>query len=243
MRLTGRVALVTGGAHRVGKAIAVALAERGARVAIHYHGAQQDADATVQELQAAGTDAHAFQANLADVSTFESLIADVVQHFGSLDLLVNSAAMMQRTPIGEVTAAQWDAMFALNLRAPFFLSHAACPHLTRVHGAIVNIADLAAFETWPAYVPHGITKAGVVQMTRGLAHALAPDVRVNAVAPGAVLLPAGWDEQSAQHLIDTTPLKRLGTPEDVAHTVVYLAEADYITGETIIVDGGRHVRT
>jgi pteridine reductase len=107
----------------------------------------------------------------------------------------------------------------------------------------VNIADLAAFETWPAYVPHGITKAGIVQMTRALAHALAPDIRVNAVAPGAILLPAEWDEGSAQHLIDTTPLKRLGTPEDVAHAVVYLAEADYVTGETIVVDGGRHVRT
>ncbi|HXC26063.1 MAG TPA: SDR family NAD(P)-dependent oxidoreductase, partial [Gemmatimonadaceae bacterium] len=145
MRLTGRVALVTGGAHRVGKAIAVALAERGARIAIHYHGAQQDAEATVQQLRAAGGEAHAFQANLEDVSTFATLIADVVQHFGSLDLLVNSAAMMQRTPIGEVTASQWDSMFALNLRAPFFLSQAACPHLAHAHGAIVNIADLAAF--------------------------------------------------------------------------------------------------
>jgi pteridine reductase len=190
-----------------------------------------------------GVEAQTFHADLTDTSSLEPLIADVTRYFGALDLLVNSAAIMQRTPIGMVTLSQWDAMFALNLRAPFFLSQAAQPHLASSHGAIVNIADLAAFETWPAYVPHSLTKAGIVQMTRALAHALAPDIRVNAVAPGAVLLPQGWDEQTAQHLVDTTPLKRLGTPEDVAQAVVYLAEADYVTGETIIVDGGRHVRT
>jgi pteridine reductase len=109
--------------------------------------------------------------------------------------------------------------------------------------AIVNVADLAAFETWPAYVPHGITKAGVVQMTRALARALAPRIRVNAVAPGAVLLPPDWDAAAADRLVGTTPLRRLGSAEDVAQAVLYLLEADYVTGETLIVDGGRHVRT
>jgi pteridine reductase len=227
----------------VGRGIAVALAGHGARVALHYHGAHEEAAATVRELNAAGVDAQAFRADLADVGAAESLIADVTRHFGALDLLVNSAAIMLRTPVGSVTASQWDAMFALNLRAPFFLAQAARPHLAKAHGAIVNIADLAAFETWPAYVPHSISKAGVVQMTRALAHALAPEIRVNAVAPGAVLLPEGWDEQAALHLAETTPLQRLGTPEDVAQAVVYLVQADYVTGETIIVDGGRHVRT
>jgi pteridine reductase len=241
--LAGRVALVTGAAHRVGKAIAVALAERGARVAVHYHAAQHEAESTLQQLRARGVEASAFKSDLSDASACPTLIADVVRHFGSLDILVNSAAIMQRTPIGEVTPSDWDTMFAVNLRAPFFLAQAASPHLARSRGVIVNIADLAAFETWPAYVPHTITKAGVVQMTRALAHALAPDVRVNAVAPGAVLLPDGWDERSTQHLIDTTPLKRLGTPEDVVRAVVYLIESDYVTGETMLVDGGRHVRT
>jgi pteridine reductase len=133
-------------------------------------------------------------------------------------------------------------MFALNLRAPFLLSQAAAPELTRREGAIVNIADLAAFESWPAYVPHGITKAGVVQMTRSLARVLAPRVRVNAIAPGAVLLPDDWDQESRDRLIETTPLRRLGSPEDVARAVLYLVEADYVTGDTIFVDGGRHVR-
>jgi pteridine reductase len=241
--LAGHVALVTGGAHRVGKSIALALAERGMRVAVHYHGADDAAKETVAELRNIGVDAQLFKADLSDVNTPALLIDAVVAHFCALHLLVNSAAIMQRTPVGDVSAEVWDAMFALNLRAPFFLAQAAVPHLARVRGSIVNIADLAAFETWPAYVPHSITKAGIVQMTRGLAHALAPEVRVNAVAPGAVLLPDDWTEADAQRLIETTPLRTLGTPEDVAHAVCYLAEASYVTGETVIVDGGRRVRT
>lgn len=243
MQITGRVALVTGGAHRVGKAIATTLASHGARIALHYHGAEHHAETTVAEIVALGGEAHAFPGDLTLPGTPDALVAAVVRHFGALDVLVNSAAVMQRTPIGEVTMPQWDAMFALNLRAPFFLAQSARPHLARARGAIVNIADLAAFETWPAYVPHGITKAGVVQMTRALAHALAPEVRVNAVAPGAVLLPDGWDADAARHLTETTPLQRLGTPADVAQAVLYLVSADYVTGETIVVDGGRRVRT
>lgn len=243
MELRGKVVLVTGAAHRVGKAIAMALAKRGANIAVHYHGAADQAHVTVEELKALGSDADLFPADLSDVATTAPLVERVVKRFGTLDALVNSAAIMQRTPVGEVTAAQWDTMFAINLRAPFFLAQAAAPQLARVKGAIVNIADLAAFETWPAYVPHSISKAGVVQMTRGLAHALAPDVRVNAIAPGAVLLPEHWDKSAAEHLIETTPLRRLGTPDDVAHAVIYVLESDYVTGDTLVVDGGRHVRT
>jgi len=243
MRLSGRVALVTGAAHRVGRAIAVALAREGAQIAVHHHGASDAAPATVQELSELGVTAHAFRANLVEPAAPATLVAAVTEHFGALDLLVNSAAVMLRTPIGEVTSEEWDAMFALNLRAPFFLAQASVPSLRRNQGAIVNIADLAAFETWPAYVPHSITKAGVVQLTRALAHALAPDIRVNAVAPGAVLLPADWSEESAAHLVATTPLRRLGSPEDIGAAVVYLATANYVTGETLVVDGGRRVRT
>jgi pteridine reductase len=133
-------------------------------------------------------------------------------------------------------------MFALNVRAPFFLAQRAAPALRTAGGCIVNIADLAAFETWPAYVPHTMTKAAIVQMTRGLAHALAPEIRVNAVAPGVALLPPEWSEADAEHLRKTTPLQRLGTPADVATAVIYLIEASYVTGEVLIVDGGRHIR-
>jgi pteridine reductase len=133
-------------------------------------------------------------------------------------------------------------MFALNVRAPFFLAQRAAPALRAAKGAIVNIADLAAFESWPAYVPHAMTKAAIVHMTRNLARALAPDVRVNAIAPGAVLLPESWTEADAARMASTTPLAKIGSPDDVAQAVLYLLEAEYVTGETIRVDGGRHVR-
>lgn len=241
--LRGKVALVTGGARRVGKAIARALAERGADIVVHYNSGAAEAESTVTELRERGVRAAMVQGDLSDVAIAQALPANAHAAFGHLDILVNSAAMMLRTPVGDVTPAQWETMFALNLRAPFFIAQAAAPLLRAAHGVIVNIADLAAYETWPAYVPHAISKAGVVQMTRGLARALAPEIRVNAVAPGAVLLPDAWDDGAATKLVGTTPLGRLGSAEDVAQAVVYLCEATYVTGEVLIVDGGRHIRT
>ena len=243
MDTRGRIALVTGGAHRVGRALAVALADAGVRLAINYNSAATEADALVRDLTARGIECRAYQSNLAHAGAPEALIAEVARDFGGLDILVNSAAVMQHTPLGEVSVDVWDTMFALNLRAPFFLSQAARPWLSAAHGCIVNMADLAAFETWPGYIPHGISKAGIVQMTRALAHALAPDVRVNAIAPGAVLLPDAWDEAARSHFAATTPLRRIGSPADVVEALLYLIRADYVTGDTLLVDGGRHVRT
>jgi pteridine reductase len=212
------------------------------RVGVHYAGSQKGARQTADEIVAAGSDARTLPGDLTDPATGPRLVEHTAKVFGSLDVLVNSAAVMLRTPVGEVLVEDWDAMFALNLRAPFFLSQAAARVMGEKGGAIVNIADLAAFETWKSYVPHAITKAGIIQMTRGLAHALAPRIRVNAIAPGPVLLPEGWTQEQADKLIATTPLGRLGNAEDVAQAVLYLLSADYVTGETIIVDGGRHVR-
>lgn len=238
----GRVALVTGSGRRVGRAIALGLASAGARVAVHFNGSRDGADETVALIEREGGEARAFHADLGDPDAPARLIDAVASAFGALDVLVNSAAVMERTPVGTVTVDAWDAMMAINLRAPFFAAQAAAPHMAG-GGCIVNLADLAAFESWPAYVPHGISKAGIVQMTRSLARALAPAVRVNAVAPGAVLLPDAWDGAAAERLRDTTPLRRLGDPADVVDAVLYLVRADYVTGDTIIVDGGRHVRT
>ena len=241
--LAGQVALVTGGARRVGRAIAVALAEHGADIVVHYNSGAEEAEQTATELRALGVRVALLHADLSDVEVAQHVPLQARAAFGRLDILVNSAAMMLRTPIGDVTPEQWDTMFALNLRSPFFIAQAAAPLLRVNGGVIINIADLAAYETWPAYVPHAITKAGIVQMTRGLARALAPEIRVNAVAPGAVMLPEGWTAETADRLTSTTPLARLGSAEDVAQAVVYLCEATYVTGEVIIVDGGRHIRT
>jgi pteridine reductase len=240
--LIGGVALVTGAGRRVGRAIALALAARGMRVVVHFNGSREGADATASDIVEAGGEAVVEQADLLSVAEAEALVDRTVAWRGALHALVNSAAMMVRTPLGETSQHDWDTMFALNVRAPYFLSQRAAPALAASRGAIVNIADLAAFESWPAYVPHGMTKAAVVQMTRATARALAPEVRVNAVAPGVVLLPEGWSGEGAEHLRSTTPLQRLGAPEDVAQAVIFLLEARFVTGEVLRVDGGRHVR-
>jgi pteridine reductase len=249
MRLPGKVALVTGAGRRVGRAIAAALAAEGTRTAIHYNESRAGADELRAEIIAHGGEAAIFQADLSNVSATQDLVTAVVRQFGAMDILVNSAAVMLRTPLGEVTPEEWDSMFALNLRAPFFLSQAAAramgwggPEQSQRDGVIINIADLAAYESWIGYVPHGITKAGVVRMTKSLAKVFGPRIRVNGVAPGAVLLPEGFSEAAAAHLAETAPLRRLGGPEDVAEAVLYLLSADFVTGETLIVDGGRHAR-
>jgi pteridine reductase len=243
MVLRDKVALVTGGARRVGKSIALALAKQGANVVVHYNSGAQAAEQTAIEIRAHGVRAELIQGDLTDVDIAQALPLRAHKAFGRLDIVVNSAAMMLRTPVGDVKPNEWEQMFQLNLRAPFFIAQSAAPFLREHGGVIVNIADLAAYETWPAYVPHGISKAGVVQMTRGLARALAPSIRVNAVAPGAVQLPDEWSSETAERLAGTTPLRRLGSADDVAQAVVYLCEADYVTGEVIIVDGGRHIRS
>ncbi len=242
MEIEGRVALVTGGGTRVGRVIALALGKAGMRVGVHYARSERGARETAEEIIANGSEARTLPGDLTDPATAPRLIEHTAKVFGSLDVLVNSAAVMMRTPVGEVLVEDWDAMFALNLRAPFFLCQAAARVMGEKGGVIVNIADLAAFETWKGYIPHAITKAGIVQMTRGLAHALAPKIRVNAVAPGSVLLPDGWTREQADKLVSTTPLGRIGSAEDVSQAVMYLICADFVTGETIIVDGGRHVR-
>jgi pteridine reductase len=242
MELRGRNALVTGAGHRVGRAIALALASRGMRIAIHYNSADKGARETLERVRAAGGYGDIFAADLTRGDAADALISAVRDKFKTLDVLVNSAAVMVRTPFGETTAKQWDDIMALNLRAPFLLTQAAAPLLRASHGVIVNISDLAAFETWPAYVPHGISKSGIVHLTRSMARLLAPNVRVAAIAPGTVLLPDNWDQASAEHLIDTTPLHRNGSPDDVTRTVLFILDSDYLTGETIIVDGGRNVR-
>ena len=242
MELRGRTAIVTGAGHRVGRALAVALGQRGMRVVVHYNSTADGAKETLRAIESAGGEGVTVGADLTNVDEIPKVIDAALSHSGTIDVLVNSAAIMVRMPFGEVDVHRWDQTINLNLRAPFFLTQAAAPHLRKARGVVVNIADLAAFETWPAYIPHGISKSGVVYLTRALAAVLAPDVRVAAIAPGTVLLPEGWSAEDAARLRRTTPLAREGSPEDVARTMLFILDSDYLTGETIIVDGGRHVR-
>jgi len=240
--LGGRVALVTGAGRRVGRAIALALGARGMHVVVHFNGSRAGADETARLIAAGGGQATVERADLSRVESARDLVDRSVAWRGELAALVNSAAIMLRTPVGETTEADWDAMFALNVRAPYFLSQRAAPALRAARGSIVNIADLAAFERWSTYPVHCISKSGVVVMTELMAKTFAPRIRVNAIAPGAVLLPDDWDEPTRRKFAETTPLKRLGSAGDVAAAVIYLLEQDYTTGETIVVDGGRRLR-
>ncbi len=241
--LQGAVALVTGGARRLGRAFVEALAARGMRLAVHHGASAAEADAVVTAIRAAGGDAEAFGADLRDVEAAIALPGQVVDRFGRLDVLVNSAAVMERLPVAETSPAQWDAILDLNLRAPFFLAQQAAPHLGLQGGTIVNIADLSGFEPWRNYPAHSVSKAGVVMLTRVLAAALAPEVTVNGIAPGTVLLPDEYDGDHRRFLAETTPLGRLGTPDDAVQALLYLVEhGAFVTGETIVVDGGRLLR-
>ena len=243
MRLDGAAALVTGAGRRVGQAIAVALAQAGCDVAVHYHGSAAGAQETARAVEQAGRRAKLLQADLSDAAAARKLPDLAAAAFKRLDVVVNSAAVMVREPVEEVTPESWDTTLDLNLRAMFFVSQGAIAHLRRAKGKIVNIADLAGLEPWPAYVTHCVSKAGVIMLTKALARALAPDIAVNAIAPGAVLLPDEWDEQSRQHIEATTPLARLGSPADVVAAVKFLlAGTDYVTGTILVVDGGRLIR-
>ena len=243
MELAGRVALVTGAGRRLGAAIAGGLLDRGMDLALHHHASGDGAQELAALAARHGRRAEIFAADLRDPRAARALPEQVAAKFGRLDVLINSAAVMVRQPVAEVTPDSWDATMDLNLRAAFFCAQGALPALRAARGKIVNVADIAGFEPWPEFPVHCISKAGVVMLTKALARALAPDITVNAVAPGAVLLPDEWDEPTRRHFAETTPLKRLGSPSDVVRAVLYLLEGgDYVTGEVIVVDGGRLLR-
>ncbi len=243
MRLEGAAALVTGAGRRIGQAIAIGLAQSGCDVAVHYHGSAKGAEDTARAIKTTGRRAELLSADLRDAAAARQLPDQAARALKRLDVVVNSAAIMVEQPVENVTPESWDATLDLNLRAMFFVSQGAIPHLRRAQGKIVNIADLAGLEPWPTYVPHCVSKAGVIMLTKALARALAPDIAVNAVAPGAVLLPEDWDDKSRVHIRETTPLERLGTPADVVAAVRFLlADTDYATGTVLVVDGGRLIR-
>jgi len=238
-RLAGRVALVTGAGKRLGRAVALRLAAEGADVAVHYGKSAAEAREVVAEIEKLGRRAAALSAELTNVPAIQKLVADAAGHFGRLDILINCAANFLQTKFGETSEATWDASLDTNLKAPFFCAQAAAPHLAKSgYGAIVNFADIGGLLGWREFLPHSVSKAGVILMTRILAKELAPKVRVNAIAPGTITMP-GDPPEWQRDFIRRAPLQRTGTPEDIADAVMFLIGAKFVTGHVLVLDGGR----
>jgi len=240
--LKGKVALVTGSAVRIGRAIALALSGRGASLAIHYGRSAAAAAMTVAEIRDLGGSAEAFQADLRDLTRTKELIGEVAQTVGEIDILVNSAAVYATTEFANTSESIWDEQFTVNLKAPFFLAQAFSRHVGKTRsGQIINIADWRAVRPDPRSLAYSLSKGGIVTMTEGLALALAPNIRVNAIAPGAILPPKGRDETFLRQMAGRIPLLRHGTPGDVAGALIFLATAQFVTGQVLYVDGGAHL--
>jgi pteridine reductase len=241
MELKGRVALVTGAGKRVGRAIAMALAERGATIAIHYRSSRTEAEEGVARIAGRGGRAQAFAADLGNVAAIEQMVAQVLAAFGRIDVLVNCASIFYRKPLEELTEHDWDVNLDTNLKAPFFLAKFAGAAMRRQGaGKIVNIGDWASIRPYNNYLPYTVSKAGLIGLTRALAKALAPQVQVNCVALGPVMPPEDYDTAEIERLKQATLTKTLGSPEEVARAVLYLCEGtDFATGSTLMLDGGR----
>lgn len=241
MQVKGSTALVTGGAVRVGKAIALALAERGANVAITYRNSEGPARETVAELLAHGVEALAVRCDQRDPEQIRAAVREVETTLGPIDILINSASIFERTPFAEATLEDWDSHLEVNLRGPWLFSQAVGPGMqARGAGAIINMVDIAAERPFAGYLPYSVSKAGLVALTKGLARVLAPQVRVNGIAPGTVLWPEEYPEDQKAAYLEKTPLRRAGTPEDAAAATLFLLEgSDFVTGVILPLDGGR----
>ena len=252
MELTGRVAIVTGGGTGIGRATSIRLARGGARaVVINYSRSDRDARATADEVRSLGSDATAHQADVADEAAVKAMVADTVERYGRIDVLVNSAGTTHFIPHSDLdglTDAVWDEILGVNLKGTFFCCRAAATALRDTHGAIVNVASIAGYRASGSSIAYAVSKAGIIQLTRALALSLAPDVRVNSVSPG--LVSTRWfrrrfgdDAAAAQEesFVNMTPLRRIAGPDDVAQAIVALLENDAVTGQDLVIDGGKNI--
>jgi NAD(P)-dependent dehydrogenase (short-subunit alcohol dehydrogenase family) len=239
MELRGRTALVTGGAHRVGQAITLALAEAGADVAINYYSSAEAAQETAAMTRALGVRALPLRADVSRPEEVQAMVAEAEARLGGVDILVNAASLWRKTPFPMADFADWHRVTGILVDGAMYCANAVAPGMLRAgEGAIVNIVDLSAWQPWPGYAAHAVGKAALLALTRQLALELAPGVQVNAVAPGPVLPPPGYSQERAELIAARTLKGRWGSAEDVASAVLFLVRADYITGEVLVVDGG-----
>ncbi len=240
MEIKGKTALVTGGAHRVGKAITLALAQAGANLVINYNQSAEAAKETTAEVRCLGVEALAIQADITDYQQVTDMVRKAQEFFGTVDILVNNASLFKKTPFPTSDIAMWHRVTNVLIHGSFYCANAVAPlMLQQGSGAIINIIDLSAWQPLPNFIAHTVGKAGLLALTRQLAVELAPTVRVNAVAPGLVLPPSHYDETKIARAAKNTLLNRWGTANDVAESVLFLIKAEYITGEVIVVDGGQ----
>jgi NAD(P)-dependent dehydrogenase (short-subunit alcohol dehydrogenase family) len=239
MNIAGKTALVTGGAHRVGKAITLMLAQNGANVVVNYNSSAEAARQTVAEAEALGVEAMAIQCDVSVLDSVKQMAQTVKDRFGGVDILVNSADLFGKHPVPTADYSVWHRVIDITIHGAFYVSNEFAPMmLARGSGAIVNIVDLSAWLPWPNFTAHSVAKSGLLAMTRQMALELAPTVRVNAIAPGPVLPPPDYDETALARVTTRTLLERWGSAEDVAFAVKYLIEADYVTADVMRVDGG-----
>lgn len=239
MNIQSKTALVTGGAHRVGKAIALELARSGANLVINYNSSADAAQETVAEAEALGVQALAIQCDIADLAGVQGMVAQITERFGGLDILVNSADYFGKHPFPTDDYTMWKRVTDITIHGSFYVSNECAPLLLAGDGgAVVNIVDLSVWQPWKDFTAHAVAKAGLMALTQQMALELAPTVRVNAVAPGPVLAPPDYTEEQLKVVEKGTLLRRWGRAEDVAHAVRFLVEAEYTTGDVIFVDGG-----
>jgi pteridine reductase len=242
MKLKGKTALVTGAAKRIGREIALGLARRGANIVVHYNSSASDARVAVAEIKKLGVDAIAVKADQSNAREVRAAVGKAVKHFHDIHVLVTSAAVYKKTPFDTLSEADWDFHIDANLKGPFLFALEVGRHMKarKLSGKIVTFADWSAIRPYANYLPYCVSKAGVICLTKSLAKALGPNVQVNAIAPGPVLLPPDFTEAEIREVVDATVVKRLGSPKDIVNSVVFLIEgSDFITGHTLMVDGGR----
>lgn len=243
MNLKGKRALITGAAKGVGREISLSLAGQGVDVAIHYNRSKKEAEELVETIETMGNKAVSFRLDLSKIGKINSFIESVAKALGGLDILINNAAVFSSSELKDVSVKEWEEIFNVNLKAQFFLVQASLPHLERSEpfGHVINISDVHAYSPSARFLPYGVSKAGVIALTKGLAKALAPKVHVNCICPGAIEKADADEREGFQKVIDRTPLRKQGMPQDIADAVLYLLTSDFVTGEELCVDGGRRL--